>query len=386
MGSQDPAEPLDDDGLTVESAAVIRVRLPLHHPVAMAGRTFSVADNVLVRVGGGGLTGWGESTSAIPTTGEAPAAIATVLRDLLGTALAHGPVRLGALRDAARVALAATPAARSALDVALLDLAARARGIGVAALLGAAPSSAMTFPVSALLGGATVADDVAAARALVDTGVRRLKLKVGRRPVAEEIEAVRAIATQLGEGSLLGADANEGLDLGTAATLLAGVGGALAFLEQPLGRHDLAGPATLRNARTGTAIVADEAVGGVADVARLAAAGAIDGVMLKLQKAGSLGELVAAARSARGRGLGVGLTGKVAETGIASAALVHAAALADGADYGISLTNGYLAVDPVAPRLEVAAGFVTLPAGPGLGVAIDEDALAPWVVDAAIAD
>lgn len=364
-------------GTPIGRMEVLRVSLPLAAPVHMSGRTFDVADNVLVRLEADGLEGWGEATSALATTGEGPDAIEGTLRRLLAARFRAG-MSTGELSAIAAVALRRRHAARSAIDMALLDLDARALDRPAWSLL---DPRARPSPIrQSVIITATDADgEVEAVAHAWRAGIRAVKLKVGRRPPEEEVAIVRAARALPGVGRdlVIGADANEGMALDQALAFGRQVGTDLDYLEQPLRRTDVAGLVVLRS-MVSVAIVVDESVGGATDVRRLA--GAVDGVMLKFQKTGSVRGLVAAARSAGRRGIDVGLTGKVAETGIASAALVHAGMAIGGARWGISLTSAYLAVDPVAPRLAVVEGAVVLPSGSGLGVAIDRDALAPFLV------
>lgn len=364
-------------GPAIGRMEVFRVALPLAAPVHMSGRTFDVADNVLVRLEADGVEGWGEVTSALATTGEDPDAIEGSLRRFHAARFRPG-MSTGELGAVAAVAFRRKHAARSALDIALLDLAARALDRPAWSLLDARARPVL-MRRSVIITAADAEGEVEAVGSAWRAGIRAVKLKVGRRPPEEEAAIVRAARALPGVGRdlVIGADANEGMTLERALEFGRLVGTDLDYLEQPLRRADLAGLALLRRG-TSVAIVVDESVGGAADVRKLA--GAVDGVMLKLQKAGSMRGLVAAARAAGRRGIDVGLTGKVAETGIASAALVHAGAAIGGARWGISLTSGYLAIDPVTPPLDALEGAVVVPPGPGLGVRIDRDALAPYLV------
>ena len=79
-------------------------------------------------------------------------------------------------------------------------------------------------------------------------------------------------------------------------------------------------------------------------------------------------------------GLEINVAGKIAESSIASAATVHLACAVPSADWGVSLTHFYLADDLVRRPLPLAAGTVALPDGPGLGVEVDEAAVARFRV------
>ena len=95
------------------------------------------------------------------------------------------------------------------------------------------------------------------------------------------------------------------------------------------------------------------------------------GVGLKLIKLGGLQTVLAAADAAREHGLHVNLAGKVGETSIGAAALLHLAAAMGRPAWGFSITNDYLNGDVVRAPLRVDDGRISLPDGPGLGVDVD---------------
>jgi muconate cycloisomerase len=74
---------------------------------------------------------------------------------------------------------------------------------------------------------------------------------------------------------------------------------------------------------------------------------------------------------------------KIAESGIASAAAIHLACAAPAVEWGVSLTHFYLAADIVKEPLKISDGLVALPAAPGLGVEVDEAAVARFAVKGA---
>jgi len=176
------------------------------------------------------------------------------------------------------------------------------------------------------------------------------------------------------------ADANCGLGFADARRYLEDTRDAgLMFVEQPLVHDDLGALARL-TALSPTPIGADEGIHSLADVTAHAQAGA-GGVSLKLIKLGGLAAAVEAARHAERLGLSVNVAAKIAESGIASAAAIHLACAAPAVDWGVSLTHFYLAADIVKEPLKISDGLVALPAAPGLGVDVDEAAVARFAVN-----
>ena len=74
-------------------------------------------------------------------------------------------------------------------------------------------------------------------------------------------------------------------------------------------------------------------------------------------------------------GMKVNLASKMAETGICTAALLHLAAALPAVDWGVGLSSQYLVEDILKTPLSFARGHVTIPAGPGLGIEWNPEAL-----------
>jgi L-alanine-DL-glutamate epimerase-like enolase superfamily enzyme len=68
----------------------------------------------------------------------------------------------------------------------------------------------------------------------------------------------------------------------------------------------------------------------------------------------------------------VNLACKIAESGIAAAALLHAAAAVPALDWAVSVTSHHLEQDLIATPLAIANGSASIPRGAGLGVEVRE--------------
>src|SRR5690606_19468351 len=152
------------------------------------------------------------------------------------------------------------------------------------------------------------------------------KIKVGGNDPAYDAERTRRICALLGPGHLASADANQGWSEAEALEYLRGVADSgLAFLEQPVDGQDLDAMARLARA-TPIALGADEGLHSIADIVRLHERGAIRGGSLKTIKLGGITRVLQAAQRCEALGLAVNLACKVAESSIATAAVLHLAA------------------------------------------------------------
>jgi muconate cycloisomerase len=274
-------------------------------------------------------------------------------------------------------ALIGNSGAHSAIDLALLDLAGRAANVPAIDLIGGALRRAVA-PMW-LLGNATPDQDAAEATQKRAEGFAFFKVKVGAKSIDGDIASTLAVRAALGPDVPICADANGGFTSAAARRYLDGTRAAgLMFLEQPLGAHDLKGLAALCRVSP-IPLGADEGIHSLHDVAAHADAGA-GGVSLKLIKLGGVSAALEAARACERLGLAVNIAAKIAESGIASAAAIHLACAVPSADWGVSLTHFYLAEDIVRHPLAIARGTVALPQTPGLGVEVDEAAVARLTV------
>jgi muconate cycloisomerase len=123
----------------------------------------------------------------------------------------------------------------------------------------------------------------------------------------------------------------------------------------------------------------DESIQSLADIEAVRRAGA-KGVSLKLIKLGGLREAVTAGKLCRSLGLRINVAAKIAESSIGTAAALHLACAVPNVDWGVSLTNMYLAADIVRVPIGLRDGAVALPEGPGLGIEVDEAAVARFRV------
>lgn len=98
-------------------------------------------------------------------------------------------------------------------------------------------------------------------------------------------------------------------------------------------------------------------------------------VSVKLLKAGGFTGALRAIHAAEAVHLPLQLTGKVAESSIATAALVHLAVAVRHLQYDLGVTNHYLREDVVVEPIRSVGGHVRPPEGPGLGIEVDEDRL-----------
>jgi len=245
--------------------------------------------------------------------------------------------------------------ARCALDLALHDRIARQRRQPLWQLFGLPPPPVLNTCFTIAIAEPGEMAQQAAAAAQYGT----LKIKLGSDDDVARLAAVRGARPDV----RLRVDANAGWTPGGAISLIERIERfGLELIEQPVGRDDVTGMGYVQ-AHTSIPIVADESCQSLADVEALADAG-VQGINLKLMKAGGLGPGLRMARRAKELGMRV-MLGCMIETSIGVTAMAHLAGLADWLDLDGPLL---IADDPFDGLHYDEHGGVHLPDRWGIGV------------------
>jgi L-alanine-DL-glutamate epimerase-like enolase superfamily enzyme len=351
--------------------------LPLSRPIKMSGVEIATSENVFVRIEtDDGLVGWGEASSSPSMTGETVESMMAAIGFLSPFLEGRDPSAFEENLAEMNWRMYGNASAKTVLEMALYDIAGKAQQKSVAALLGG--ENRTQIPVLYMLATGDIEIDVAEAAERAKAGVSCMKIKVGGRPVEEDIERTVAIRKAVNGGVQLSADCNQGWSEEEALTYVRGASEALDFLEQPVMGHDVESMARIA-AASACPIGADEGLHSVDDIRKHHEMGAAQGGSLKMIKLGGVTRAYEATQLFDELGMNVNLAGKVAESSVSSAAVLQIAAAAKAIDWGVSVTCSYLSGDVVKNRVEVIDGIAELPAGAGLGVEVDEDALAEYV-------
>lgn len=350
-------------------------RLPLtsHEAYHMAGgKTCDTVETVVIALDtDAGLTGWGE-VCPIPRYLPAYArGVAPALAELAPVILGADPIGPTALTAAADKWLAGHPYAKSPLDMACWDLTGQAAGLPLYRLLGGRQAADMPLYHSITC----IAPDEMARIALEAQaeGITQFQVKLGAEGDWQtDAERLRKVRAAVGPGPLVYGDWNCGATSLDATRVGRAVAGLDVMLEQPC--PTIADCARVR-AATGLPMKLDECVHDTASLLEGHARGCMDAVALKLSKFGGL----SATRAARDLCLHLGAKMCIEDTwgsDITTAALLHLAA-STPPDRVLNTCDlsGY-----VTPRLAPdgpvrRAGRIAPPAGPGLGVRPDREAL-----------
>lgn len=366
-----PVIPMSSNKGLVSRITAIPMHLTLANPLATSKRTYGTLDFIIVRAEcGNSVTGWGEARECTHITGETLPGMLDAVNVHLGPAvMGLEPGDLDQAHQRMNATMTNNTAAKSAIDMALHDLAGHLAGLPVSRLLGGGPRGPIASSKAVSIG--TTEAMVAQARDFVAAGFKTLKLKTGLDEEAE-LAAIGAIREAVGPDINLKLDANQSWSLHQATRFLAAVERCdIQMVEQPLAAWDFTGHAELRR-RTPIPVMLDEGVHGPRDAQRAIEKGAADMVNIKLIKTGGLAparDLTAICEAA-----GIDCQIGTLDTSIGSAAAAHLVHACPAIRYAEINGPTRLARD-LATGLQVQDGHVILQEGPGLGIEIDRPAI-----------
>jgi muconate cycloisomerase len=282
--------------------------------------------------------------------------------------------RFEATRTRMEAAAKRNNAAKAAIESALFDAVGKTLGVPAVQLLGGAVHESL--PVLWTLASGDPAQEIEEAeRKLAARLHNTFKVKIGAQTPEADIARLSDLARALTDRASLIVDANQAWDETTALRylpVLAELG--VRLVEQPLPAWNLAGMARLR-ARSPVPQMADECVFSAHDMLDVVRTGAADVVSLKLVKHGGLLATRNVAAVAEAAGIGL-YGGCLLESSIGAAAHLQVFGGLRELAWGCEHFGPQILVDDLVEQpLRFADFRIHLPAGPGLGVTLDQEKL-----------
>jgi L-alanine-DL-glutamate epimerase-like enolase superfamily enzyme len=357
----------------IDDAVASIVRAPLVTPFRIATGQHDELANVFLRLRtSDGIYGYGEAAVATHITGE-------TLDVTLGNVKAAAAALQGRrIDDPEAVSREFYPcfngnhAGLAALEMAVLDIFSRGRGVPFHRLFAPAPAKepVLSFATDITIVIGSLEEAQAAARQYAERGFKTFKIKIGG---DEELDLRRILAVHhTTPDSNLILDANMGFSADRMLAFLerlAACGVRPVLLEQPVAKDDWCGLAaiTAALAGSGTLVCADESVGSLADARRAIDSNAVSAINIKFMKSGIL-EGAQIARLACSQGISL-MLGAMVESALSITAAAHFAAGLGCFDF-IDLDTTFFISGELAhsPFLDDSGRFDLRSAGPGIGV------------------
>lgn len=366
--------------MNIERVEVFGVAIPLVAEYSISHLSQSIQTSAVVRItASNGVIGLG---NVDPVLGYSEETIEETLRALktkfAPLVMGLDPTNIHVVLQRIEAETANYLDAKAAIEMACVDLTARALNLPVHSYLGGAIKERLLF--NAWIG--ILPPDEAAAECAdwCKRGFQSAKIKVGGNIEADR-DRIKAVREAVGPDFKLRIDANEGYDADTSIKLARMVAPFdLQLFEQPVPASDIAGMARVRRESAGIPIMADESVLDHASLIRIIQAGAADMVKVKVMKQGGMFRTLRMVATAEAAGLPCVL-GHGFGLGISTMAEIMLAATSDNVIDGLECVGPLKTSDDIVThRLDLGSGTLELPTGPGLGVTLDQGKLERYLM------
>lgn len=361
----------------IERIETMLVDLPTIRPHKLSVATMDGQTLMLVRIHcSDGIVGIGEGTTigGLAYGGESPESMklaidtyfAPVMKGQDVTRVQQLMARVGKMVKENRFA-------KSAVETALLDAQGKRVGLPVSELMGGRRRDSL--PVAWTLASGNTDRDIAEAESMLSLRRHNIfKLKIGARPLAEDIAHVAAIKRALGDLAAVRVDVNMAWSETDAARGMAALADAgCELVEQPVASSSALARLVRRFP---VALMADESLTGPESAFEIARVHGADVFAVKIEQSGGLfaAQRVAAIADAAGIGL---YGGTMLEGAIGTVASAQVFSTFPNLQWGTELFGPLLLTEEIlATPLAYRDFELSVPSGPGLGISLDEDRLA----------
>jgi O-succinylbenzoate synthase len=363
--------------MKIEKVNLYHLRMALRTPFETSFGRIDTRDCILVEAHSNGLVGYGECV-ADRDPGYSYETCQTawhILRDFLIPAILNqelsGPEDLQARLNFAR----GHPMAKAGLEMAFWDLLGKSQGASLRQLIG---GDRQRVNVGVSIGiQASALELVSVVEGYINQGYRRIKIKIKPGRDVAEARAVRQAFPDL----RLQVDANSAYTLETAKSLFPLDELDLLLIEQPLDEDDLWDHRQLQ-ARFKTPICLDESILSARHARQALEMGSCRVINIKAGRVGGLSQGIAIHHLCYAQNAPVWCGGML-ETGVGRAANLALASLPGFSLPGdISATDRYYIEDITDERFMLNPdSTIDVPHGPGLGITINQQALARVTLD-----
>ncbi len=355
--------------LSIDGVRIFLFDVPLKDVFTIATMSLSTAQNLLIEIRTNqGLIGWGEASPFRSIVGETQRINVAAVHELKPLLLGKNPLAVRPLMEQLDAYLPHNSTLKSAIDMALFDIAAQACGLPLSAYLGGEKREMETDMTVGIGEPAWAADK---ARAAKEAGFRIIKVKVGGR-LQDDRARLAEIRRAVGQETVLRIDANQGWDRVAAVRSLAAFQDMdIEFCEQPCRADDHQGMRYVHH-HASIPVMADESVFSPSHALEIIRQDAAAYLNIKLSKSGGIhfAEAIAHVAAAGFRPCMIGCMSE-SRLGITAAAHVACAhPIIRFFDLDSCLEH---AENRILGGIEYTGGVISLPDAPGIGARPDPD-------------
>ena len=358
--------------MKIIETTIYQFKIPMI-PFTIATGTMEYAQNVLIQIKTDqGIIGIGECSAFPMIVGETQLSCYNNAKDFAQFWKGKDPLDIPQRMKELDLVIAGNNTAKSAFDLALYDIAAKAAGKPLYAFLGGKSKPIETDLTIGIDTPESMAKD---AIDFVKQGVNIIKVKLGKDPV-QDIERIKSIRESIGYDTKIRIDANQGWAKEEALKVLEALAPyEIEFCEQPMRKYyDDYLPALC--AASPIAIMADESVFTHHDARRLIAEKACHSINIKFSKSGGIHEAIKIHAIAKANNIPC-MMGGMLESRLALSAKMHFAMAMDNVKYYDMDTCllGHLE-DPIIGGVQFNGMHLSISDTPGIGAEVDPAYLA----------
>jgi len=343
---------------------------PLKNPfITSLRRVDELEDLVVIIECDDGSVGYGEGAATPVITGETMGSMVACIAYIKPHIIGRDIEDFEAIITLVHSLILKNTTAKSALEIALYDLKAKASKLPLYRMLGGTQTK---FSTDITISMGEIDKMIADCHNAVALGYDTLKIKIGDNP-QKDVERVRAIHDALDKNIKLRLDANQGWTAKESVELLHALEKQdiiAEFIEQPVAADDTEGLKYIKE-RVQTPLLADESIFSVKDARRLLEMQAVDYVNIKLAKTAGISQALKLADLSKEFGVKC-MIGCMLEGPISVAAGVHVASAKADIITMLDLDAvSLLASHPVKTNIVFDESKITLSDALGLGVSYE---------------
>ncbi len=355
--------------LAIDDMRMYRFDIPLKDVFTIATMSLSTAHNLLVEVRTNqGLTGWGEASSFRSIVGETQGINIAAVRELRPLLTGRNPLALRPLMEHLEAWLPHNTTLKSAIDMALFDIAAQACGLPLCAYLGGEKREMETDLTLGISDPSQVGEKALAVQAM---GFGIIKVKLGLSP-QDDYTRLANVRRAVGPQTVLRIDANQGWDrIAATRSLRVFEELEIELCEQPCRALDLSGMRYVHH-HAPIPVMADESVFSAADALEIVRQDAAAYFIIKLSKSGGIHQAQKIAHVAEA-GFRACMMGCMSESRLGITAAAHFASahpVIRFFDLDSCLEH---AENHILGGIDYRGGSILLPDAPGIGARPDPD-------------
>lgn len=354
--------------LKITSVETFPVTLPYSLPSKLSFGDFSEGNHLIVKVKTDDeITGYGYAVLNPAISGESQASATDCLHRFSKILVGEEAFNIEAIRIRMDKTVRGNLHAKASVEIALLDILGKYAETPLCNLLGGRLRDNIQVTRVVPLDSPKAMGKIAFK--LKEEGYRSLKMKL-RGELDDDVERVKTVRSSVGRDTLISVDPNMSYTPKKAIRLISEIERfEIELVEQPIPASDIDGLTQVSKASP-IPVMADESVATPEDAYRLAKAGAVDAVSIKIQKMGGIvaSKKVAAICEAADMQCVVGTN---PSSRINEAANCHLIASTRNLNLPCEVGEFMRMKNDLASGLEVQNGFLKVPSASGLGVKVN---------------